>query len=83
MTKIYLKKGRDESVRRFHPWVFSGAVAQTVGNPAEGDMVAVYSAEGDYLASGHWQVGSIAVRILSFDADPTSASFWEDSIRSA
>lgn len=83
MTKVYLKKGRDESVRRFHPWVFSGAVAQVAGSPAEGDIVAVYSAEGEYLACGHWQIGSIAVRILSFDADPGSPSFWEDSIRAA
>jgi len=83
MTKVYLKKGRDESVRRFHPWVFSGAVAQVSGNPAEGDIVAVYSAEGEYLASGHWQIGSISVRLLSFDADPASPTFWEDSIRAA
>ncbi len=83
MIKVYLKKGRDESIRRFHPWVFSGAVAQVAGNPAEGDIVAVYSAEGEYLASGHWQIGSIAVRILSFDVDPASSSFWEDSIRAA
>ena len=83
MIKVYLKKGRDESVRRFHPWVFSGAVAQVAGSPAEGDIVAVYSAEGEYLASGHWQIGSIAVRILSFDVDPASPSFWEDSIHAA
>ena len=76
MTKIYLKKGREESLLRFHPWVFSGAVAGVVGNPAEGDLVAVYSAEGEYLASGHWQIGSIAVRILSFDADPSAPDFW-------
>ena len=83
MKKVFLKKGRDESVRRFHPWVFSGAVAQVTGNPAEGELVAVYSAEGEYLASGHWQVGSIAVRILSFDADPSSPSFWKDAILAA
>ena len=83
MKKIYLKKGRDESVRRFHPGVFSGAVAQTVGNPVEGDVVAVYSAEGEYLACGHWQIGSISVRILSFDADPLSPSFWEDTLSAA
>ena len=83
MKIIYLKKGRDESVRRFHPWVFSGAVAQTVGNPVEGDVVAVYSAEGEYLACGHWQIGSISVRILSFDADPLSPSFWEDTLSAA
>lgn len=80
MIKVFLKKGRDESLRRFHPWVFSGAIAQIQGSPAEGDIVAVYSAEGDYLACGHYQVGSIAVRILSFDADPTAPEFWTDSI---
>ena len=83
MVKIILKRGRDESLRRFHPWVFSGAVAQVQGSPAEGDIVGVYSAEGQFLACGHWQVGSIAVRILSFDADPTAPGFWVDSISRA
>ena len=83
MVKVFLKHGRDESLRRFHPWVFSGAVAQVQGSPAEGDIVGVYSAEGQFLASGHWQVGSIAVRILSFDADPTAPGFWVDSIARA
>ena len=83
MVKVFLKHGRDESLRRFHPWVFSGAVAQVQGAPAEGDIVGVYSAEGQFLASGHWQVGSIAVRILSFDADPTAPDFWIDSISRA
>ena len=83
MVKVVLKPGRDESLRRFHPWVFSGAVAQVQGSPAEGDLVGVYSAEGQFLASGHWQIGSIAVRILSFDADPTAPEFWTDSIARA
>ena len=83
MIKVFLKHGRDESLRRFHPWVFSGAVAQVQGSPAEGDIVGVYSAEGQFLASGHWQVGSIAVRILSFDADPTAPDFWISSITRA
>ncbi|MCQ2178267.1 MAG: class I SAM-dependent rRNA methyltransferase [Bacteroidales bacterium] len=83
MIKVFLKKHRDESLRRFHPWVFSGAVASIQGTPAEGDLVAVYSAEGAYLASGHYQIGSIAVRILSFDADPSSPTFWRDSIGKA
>ena len=76
MIKIVLKRGRDESLRRFHPWVFSGAIAQIQGTPAEGDLVAVYSNEGEYLACGHYQIGSIAVRILSFDADPLAPDFW-------
>ena len=83
MDKIYLKKGREESLLRFHPWVFSGAVAQVVGNPAEGDLVGVFSSSGEFLAEGHYQIGSIAVRILSFSADASKASFFEDRIRSA
>lgn len=83
MIKLILKKGRDESLRRFHPWVFSGAVAQIQGNPKEGDLVAVHDSEGNYLAAGHYQVGSIAVRILSFFGDPQSPSFWTDSIARA
>ena len=76
MIRVVLKPKRDESLRRFHPWVFSGAIAQIQGSPAEGDLVAVYSAEGDQLAIGHYQIGSIAVRVLSFDADPTSPDFY-------
>ena len=82
-AKIYLKKGRDASVLRYHPWVFSGAVANVVGNPAEGDIVGVFSAEGEFLASGPWQIGSIAVRILSFAGDPEAPSFWKDAIGAA
>ena len=77
MVKVILKKGRDESLRRFHPWVFSGAIAQVVGSPAEGDVVGVYAADGSYLASGHYQIGSIAVRILSFDGDVLAPDFWK------
>ena len=76
MDKIILKPRREESLLRFHPWVFSGAIAQIVGHPAEGDLVSVYSADGKLLACGHYQIGSIAVRILSFDEDPTQADFW-------
>ena len=83
MVKVFLKPGRDESLRRFHPWVFSGAVAQVQGSPSEGDLVAVYSADGQPLAAGHWQIGSIAVRVLSFDADPTAPDFWVNSISRA
>ena len=83
MDKIYLKKGREESLLRFHPWVFSGAVAQIVGNPAEGDLVGVFSSSGEFLAEGHFQIGSIAVRILSFSADASKPSFFEDRIRRA
>lgn len=83
MIKIILKKGRDESLRRFHPWVFSGAIAQIQGSPAEGDIVAVCSAEGRFLAAGHYQIGSIAVRVLSFNGDPTAPDFWFNAISRA
>ena len=83
MIKVILKKGRSESLKRFHPWVFSGAIAQIQGSPAEGDIVAIYSSEGEYLAAGHYQIGSIAVRILSFDADPLAPDFWTISIARA
>ena len=77
MEKVYLRPRREDSILRFHPWVFSGAIAQVTGNPAEGDLVEVYSSDGHYLATGHYQIGSIAVRILSFDEDPTAPDFWE------
>lgn len=83
MVKIFLKPHRDESIKRYHPWVFSGAIAQMQGNPAEGDIVAVLSAEGEELAIGHYQIGSIAVRILSFNGDPTDPMFWTNAIARA
>ncbi len=83
MVKVILRKGRDESLRRFHPWVFSGAVAQVLGNPAEGDVVCVCSADGEAIAAGHWQIGSIAVRVLSFAGDPLAPDFWEQAIGKA
>lgn len=67
MAGVILKKGRDESLRRFHPWIFSGAVASVEGDPYEGEAVEVRAADGTFLAVGHWQKGSIAVRVLSFD----------------
>ena len=83
MIRLYLKKGREESLMRFHPWVFSGAVAQATGEPAEGDLVEVYSAAGEFLAVGHFQIGSIAVRILSFDRSALDPDFYEVMLRRA
>ena len=77
MIKVFLKKGREETLLRIHPWIFSGAIAQVNGNPAEGDIVAVHSSHGEFLAFGHWQIGSIAVRILSFDDSALRPDFWE------
>jgi 23S rRNA (cytosine1962-C5)-methyltransferase len=64
-------------LRRFHPWVFSGAIAEIQGNPAEGDMVAVHAADGSLMAYGHYQIGSIAVRVLSFDESALHPDFFE------
>lgn len=83
MVKIYLKKGREDSLRRFHPWVFSGAIGQIAGNPAEGDLVQVYSCDGEYLGTGHYQIGSIAVRILTFVESPVDQEFWNEAIIAA
>lgn len=77
MIKIILKRGREESLMRFHPWVFSGAIADVQGNPSEGDLVAVHAADGGLLAYGHYQIGSIAVRVLSFDDGALRPDFWE------
>lgn len=76
MQTLYLKRGKDESLRRFHPWIFSGAVHHIDGQPAEGDLVRVVTAEGDFIAIGHWQIGSIAVRVLTFADEPIDADFW-------
>ena len=83
MDKVILRPRREESILRFHPWVFSGAIARIAGTPAEGDLVAVFSSDDKFLATGHYQIGSIAVRILSFDEDPLSPDFWEKMIRRA
>ena len=83
MKKIILKKGRESSVERFHPWIFSGAVGKITGNPGEGEVVSVYSHDGTLLGCGHYQIGSIAVRILSFRHENIDASFWKERIEAA
>ena len=83
MTRVILKKGREESLLRFHPWVFSGAVADICGNVAEGDLVQVCSAQGEPLALGHYQVGSIAVRVLSFDGSAAQDDFYFQRLSAA
>ena len=83
MIKVILKRGREESLLRFHPWVFSGAIAEVQGAPAEGDLVSVHASDGAVLAYGHYQVGSIAVRVLSFDDSALRTDFWEDMLARA
>ena len=83
MIKVILKRNREESLLRFHPWVFSGAIAEIQGNPAEGDLVAVHASDGSILAYGHYQIGSIAVRVLSFDESALHPDFWENKLSCA
>lgn len=83
MKQIYLKRGKEESLRRFHPWVFSGAILKTDDGIEEGDFVRVVSNEGDFIAVGHYQKGSIAVRVLSFRDTEIDANFWSARLASA
>ena len=76
MVTITLKPKKEESLLRFHPWVFSGAIQKIDGKPAEGDLVKVVDNRGEFLALGHYQIGSIAVRVMSFDEQPIDADFW-------
>ncbi len=80
---VILKSGKDQSVRRFHPWVFSGAIKKIKGNVREGDLVAVYDNKDEFLAIGHYQIGSIAVRILTFKEEEIDAEFWKRKIETA
>lgn len=80
---VHLKKGKEESLGRFHPWVFSGAIHHIDGTPEEGDVVRVVSADGRFLAVGHIQIGSIAVRVLSFDDITIDKSFWQQRLAAA
>ena len=90
MTTIYLKPHKEESLERFHPWVFSGAIARVVldaahkaSAPEEGELVSVLSSSGKVLGVGHWQIGSIAVRILAFGVAELPVDFWNERIRAA
>ena len=80
---IYLKKGKDESLRRFHPWVFSGAISHVDDGIEEGDTVRVINHDGEFIGVGHFQIGSIAVRMLSFEDIDIDAAFWEKRLASA
>ena len=90
MTTVILKPKKEESLRRFHPWVFSGAIARVLLDashkgdaPVEGELVCVRSSVNEILGIGHWQVGSIAVRILAFGVEQLPSDFWCEQIRAA
>ena len=80
---VHIKKGKEESLGRFHPWVFSGAIHHIDGRPEEGDVVRVVSADGRFLAVGHIQIGSIAVRVLSFEDITIDRTFWKERLSAA
>ena len=82
-TKIQLKPGKEDSLKRFHPWVFSGAIARFESQPDEGDLVEVIDSKGDFIAIGHYQIGSIAVRILTFNKESIDSDFWKRRLQVA
>ncbi len=81
--RVFLKKGKEESLKRFHPWVFSGAIAKMDNGVEEGDIVAVYSYSGEFIAMGHFQIGSITVRVLDFEQRDIDADFFFDRLQKA
>lgn len=83
MRTIYLRRGKAESLKRFHPWVFSGAIAGSDANLQEGETVRVVSNEGDLMGYGHYQIGSIAVRMLTFKEESIDARFWQNRLSEA
>ena len=83
MKQIILKRGKEESLLRFHPWVFSGAIQRADDGIEEGEVVRVLTANGDFIAIGHYQIGSIAVRVLSFRDVTIDADFWASRLGSA
>ncbi len=83
IKNIYLKRGKTESLRRYHPWIFSGAIAKIEPEIIEGDLVNVIDENGNIVAIGHYQIGSIAVRILSFKPSTIDTTFWEQKISAA
>ena len=80
---VILRRGKEERLKRFHPWIFSGAVMNLEGNPEEGDVVTVLDSQHNFLCQGHWQVGSIAVRVLTFEQEPIDDAFWQKRLGEA
>lgn len=81
--QIFLKRGKEESLKRFHPWIFSGAIHRMDEGIEEGETVRVITAAGEFIAVGHYQIGSIAVRVLSFEDIEINTDFWCERLQSA
>lgn len=80
---IQLKKGKEDSLKRFHPWIFSGAIQRIDEGMSEGDTVRVITSQGEFIAIGHYQIGSIAVRVLAFNDCEINSAFWYNKLLSA
>lgn len=86
IPQIHLRRGKEESLLRRHPWIFSGAIESVRydGNEIpEGALVDVYTRSGDFIARGHYQIGSIAVRVLTFEQEPIDTAWWQRMISTA
>jgi len=81
--KVILKQGKESAIRRFHPWLFSGAIKRTEGSVSEGDIVELFSSSNEYLATGHYQEGSIAVKLFSFQQEEINYDFWRNKLKNA
>ena len=81
--KLYLKKNKEESLKRLHPWIFSGAILKMDEGIAEGDVVDVVGYNGEFIGKGHYQIGSIAVRMLTFSEEEIDEAFWQKRLSSA
>ena len=77
MKSIFLKRGKEDSLRRFHPWIFSGVIQSMSEEPQQGETVMVFTNENEYIATGHFQIGSIMVRVLSFNNETIDQAFYE------
>ena len=80
---VYLRKGKEESLLRFHPWIFSGAISHSDNDVQDGEIVRVVTAGGNFIAVGHFQMGSIAVRVLSFEDEEINHDFWKNRLAAA
>jgi len=80
---VYLRKGKEESLLRFHPWIFSGAISHSDNDLQDGETVRVLTASGNFIAVGHYQMGSIAVRVLSFEDEEINHDFWKKRLAAA
>jgi 23S rRNA (cytosine1962-C5)-methyltransferase len=82
-AQVFLKPKKEESILRFHPWIFSGAIRHIIGTPNEGDIVEIYTSNNEFVALGHYQIGSITVRILSFEPVTINQDFWNLKVQRA